>query len=191
MADHFKEIIPVTELFNSFPRPWCICGAWALDLFLGYKTREHDDVEIFTLRKDQLILHKHLHDWNLYYIKEGEKNLWPTGQYLQPPVHELWANKEPQNFEILLNEIDLDSWIYRRNYSILFPLSKLILKSNSDIPFLNPSIVLLYKSKALRDKDQRDFELVLPYLPTTEKIFLRNSLLLTEPRHLWLSKLSN
>ncbi|MFD6463810.1 nucleotidyltransferase domain-containing protein [Streptomyces roseolus] len=26
--------------------PWCVAGGWALDLFVGSTTREHEDIEI-------------------------------------------------------------------------------------------------------------------------------------------------
>jgi hypothetical protein len=40
---------------------------WALDLFLGRETRTHEDLDIASLRGDQLALHRHLHGWELRY----------------------------------------------------------------------------------------------------------------------------
>ncbi|QVN22986.1 nucleotidyltransferase domain-containing protein [Burkholderia pyrrocinia] len=32
--------------------PWCVVGGWALDLWHGTQTREHDDLEFTMLRED-------------------------------------------------------------------------------------------------------------------------------------------
>ena len=29
---------------QGFSKPWFVAGGWALDLYLGHKTREHSDI---------------------------------------------------------------------------------------------------------------------------------------------------
>ena len=36
----------VAENLTGVTAPWCVAAGWALDLFLGRQTREHDDLEI-------------------------------------------------------------------------------------------------------------------------------------------------
>ena len=38
----------VALLFSSVTVPWWIAGGWALDLFLGIQTREHEDIDVQT-----------------------------------------------------------------------------------------------------------------------------------------------
>jgi hypothetical protein len=38
---------------KDFGRPWAIAGGWALDLYFGFETRPHADVDIAILRPDQ------------------------------------------------------------------------------------------------------------------------------------------
>ena len=52
----------VSELFKSLNIKWWIAGGWAIDLFLGKKSRGHLDIDVLILRKDQMIIHKHLNE---------------------------------------------------------------------------------------------------------------------------------
>ena len=36
----------VAERLAALTEPWCVVGGWAIDLFLGRRTREHDDIEV-------------------------------------------------------------------------------------------------------------------------------------------------
>ena len=56
----------VSELFKSLDIKWWIAGGWAIDLFLGKKSRDHLDIDVLIFRKDQMIIHKHLKGWELY-----------------------------------------------------------------------------------------------------------------------------
>jgi hypothetical protein len=52
-----------------------------------------------------------------------------------------------------------------------------------------PEIVLLFKAKAMREKDERDFAVVVPLLDDTQKAWLRDALLRVHPGHAWLAVL--
>lgn len=43
--------------------PWWIAGGWAIDLFLGRRTRQHADTEGLVLRRDQQRVQEHLQGW--------------------------------------------------------------------------------------------------------------------------------
>lgn len=42
----------VTTFFAALLVPWWIAGGWAIDLFLGRQTREHQDIDVLILRRD-------------------------------------------------------------------------------------------------------------------------------------------
>ena len=44
----------VASFFSTLTVPWWIAGGWALDLFLGVQTREHEDIDVQILRRHQL-----------------------------------------------------------------------------------------------------------------------------------------
>jgi hypothetical protein len=47
----------VAARLAGVPPPWYVAGGWALDLFLGYQRRPHEDIEIGVLhgRFDQIV----------------------------------------------------------------------------------------------------------------------------------------
>lgn len=50
---------------------------------------------------------------------------------------------------------------------------------------MSPEVVLLFKAKHLREKDQADFERVLPLLDDQQVEWLRVNLELVHPGHTW------
>ena len=178
------------ELFSSFTRPWWIAGGWALDLFLGAETRAHEDIEIALLREDQLAVRDHLRDWDLRYALKGELHEWPAGELLEPPVHGIWARPRGSTawtLELLLNERGDDRWVYRRDPRVTLPLRDAGVVSPSGLPVFAPEIVLLYKSRDARDKDDADFRAVLPRLGASQRAWLAAAL---DPSHAWRADLT-
>src|SRR5712692_812859 len=97
----------IGKLFARFSRPWWIAGGWALDLFLGRRTRDHADIEVALLRDDQVAVREHLVDWELRYAKDHELHAWPDNSRLELPIHELWGRRRGRSsweVELLLNE---------------------------------------------------------------------------------------
>lgn len=177
---------------QCFTRPWFIAGGWAIDLYLGRMTRTHADIEIAILRRDQVALHAYFHDWLWQKASAGQFVPWLRAERLELPVHELYcfnARAEPQQLEILLNEAHGSEWVYRRDTSISRPLAQCYLTTGADINFLTPEIVLLYKSKQPRAKDEQDFAAVAPRLEPERRQWLRGAIATCAPAHRWLNRL--
>ncbi len=177
---------------RDFKPCWFVAGGWAIDLFLGKETRLHQDIEIAVFRKDQIALQDYLDEWLLRKIVNGEPIVWQRGERLALPTHEIHCFNEtaqPPQIEILLNESDETVWIYRRNRKIRRSLSKIGLKSSTGITFLCPEIVLLYKSKNPRAKDELDFQAVVKYLDAEQKQWLKNAIRVGSSEHVWLRSL--
>src|SRR2546422_11418386 len=75
----FGPVLEVARLIRGFPRPWYIAGGWAIVLFLGRETREHDDIDVAILRNDQAELRTHLAAWAFEKVVDGQRLPWPTG----------------------------------------------------------------------------------------------------------------
>lgn len=174
---------------RDFKPGWFVAGGWAIDLYLGRVTRPHEDIEIAIFRKDQTALHDYLNDWVLQKVINGEQSIWHRDELLELPVHEIHCFNEtadPRQFEVLLNEAKENEWVYRRNERVRMPLSKCQLTSDAGVKFLCPEVVLLYKSKNPRVKDERDMTAVVDHLEDERREWLKNAIAACEPEHQWL-----
>ena len=177
---------------RNFQSNWFVAGGWAVDLYLENVSRPHDDIEIAIFRRDQIALQNYLNNWVLQKVENSALSVWNRNEFLELPVHEIHCFNElsePQNFEVLLNENSAAEWIYRRNQRITKSLNKIYLTTDSGIKFLRPEIVLLYKSKKPRAKDEQDFASVVERLDAESKKWLANALENCDSKHHWLQKL--
>ena len=95
-------------------------------------------------------------------------------------VYRLDIFREPQ---------DGDTWICRRDETIRFPYEQIIEMSRGSVPYLVPEIVLLFKAKHDRPKDNADFAGVLPLLSPARRAWLAGALARVHPDHRWLDAL--
>jgi hypothetical protein len=87
------------------------------------------------------------------------------------------------------NERTADQWVYRRDPHVQRPISRAILTSDVGYPILCPEIVVLYKSKSPRPKDEGDFMIVRGAMDTEQRAWLRVALQTCQPEHPWLGAL--
>jgi hypothetical protein len=188
------------NLLTSLPEAalpqWFVAGGWAIDLFLGRQTREHSDVDIGIFRVQQRALQELLTGWNLRRIVNQRSEPWLLGEELRLPVHEIHADLGgTASLEILLAEEQQGgktpgAWVYRRDAGIQRSRSRAILRSAEGIRYLAPEIVMLFKSKLPRGKDQADFSIVLPSLSSEQRAWLFEAIKRGDPRHSWLGMLA-
>ena len=177
----FEPCGRVKRIMDKFGFPWFVAGGWAIDLFLNEETRIHGDIEIGIFRKDQMRLYRFLEKNKKYFIDnksrmgKHEKHEWRK-EYLQFPIHELYVEYGDLEIEILLNERDESNWVYRRNPKIKLDARQAILFAETGIPFLCPEIVLLYKTKNMREKDVEDITNALGKMSETQKKWLLESI---------------
>lgn len=194
-GDPFAVPRRVASLMAGFSRPWFLTGGWAIDLWLGRVTRPHEDVEIAILRKDQEEIRRHLAGWSLEKVSDtpgGHRTLaWREEERLELPVHEIHARQsvgDPRELDILLNESSRDLWMFRRDPRVTRPLSEAGI-SVARTPVLAPEIVLLFKAKAPRPRDEADFQNASAHLTPVGRRWLRDSLETAHPGHPWIANL--
>lgn len=191
----FIEPLRVANLLQGVRFRWGVAGGWAIDLFLDRVTREHQDIEVAILREDQLAVQEYLsgRGWALEYVHQGQRSPWPMGKSLELPIHELWCRSPSgplRRLEVLLNEREGDSFVFRRDARVVLPLDRTFMPSNSGIPVLAPEIALLYKSKRPNEmKERLDFSNALGALSRERRRWLFASIGLTDPQHAWLPDL--
>jgi len=183
-------------ILAGFDRPWWVAGGWAIDLFLGAETREHEDVEISVLFDDQEALREAMRSWELHVVVDtGVLSPWESGDRIELPRHQLWARRAadaPWSLEILFELGEGSDWVYRRDQRIRRPLSSFGTRAAEDaggLPIVAPEIQLLFKSSNAREKDEHDFASALPALPDEARGWLRSALTTVAPAHPWLERL--
>jgi uncharacterized protein (DUF952 family) len=185
------------EAMATFDRPWWIAGGWALDIFLGRKTRPHADLEISIMASDLRALFDHLQGWDLRLAApEGSFPRW-DGRPLVGPYHQVWARRgpgsastpeefgdDPTMLDFLVEAGDGELWRYRRHDHVSRPVTEFG-DIRDGVPFVRPEVALLFKAKQTRFKDQRDFERVFPRLDVDARKWLLWALRAVHPRHHW------
>lgn len=183
----------VAGLMMRTDRPWLIAGGHAIDLFVGRLTREHADIDVLLLRRDQQAAHEALAGWELFAADPpGQLRPWSAGETLPVGVRDIWCRPGPEapwKLQFMLDEADGDTWVSRRNPEVRRPLGELRHTSASGLPFLAPEVQLFYKARGQRPKDELDLSTALPHLSVTQRNWLRQALVLTAPGHAWLSRL--
>lgn len=191
----WQPISPVQTgtLLCCLRAPWWIAGGWALDLFAGRQTRNHADIDVEVLRRDQMEVRRCLAGWDLHTAANGVLRPWPPGKLLDDEVHSVWCRSAPDApwaMQVMFAEARGGDWVYRCLSTITRPLGEVGLLTPDELPYLAPEFQLLYKAKSTRPKDDADFSMVLPLLSPAQSRWLARALTASHPDHLWLSRLS-
>jgi hypothetical protein len=194
----FAPIAAVARVMRSFRRPWFVSGGWAIDLFVGHVTREHEDIEIGAFFPHQAELRTHLAGWQLSRIRHDAWETWTDGDTMELPDFQLQARsrrRAPHVFDIFLNPLDGDDWVSRR-HSNLRRLAKDIAGRTvahdhvpPGVPYLIPEVQLLYKAKYHRLKDDADFAAARGLMTAAQRRWLRESLTVHHPGDPWIASL--
>lgn len=180
-------------LLADFDSPWWIAGGWAIDLFAGRTTREHDDVDI-ELPRDALVgLATLLDGWEMLFAHSGSLYPWRPTESVPDEMHGLWCRPDPGSpwrFQILLARVDDGVWHYRRDPRVTRQVDEIGFRTADGWPVIAPEIQLLYKAARVRPKDQRDLEIALPLLSGVQREWLKSALETWSPDHEWLVRLA-
>jgi hypothetical protein len=183
--------VEVAQRLAGVRTPWYVAGGWALDLFLGRRTRVHGDIEIAVPEAGFPEVRQrfpgHVFD------AAGGGRIWedPTPEVLAA-VHQTWL-RDPATGNYLLDVFrephDGDTWICRHDEEIRFPYRAVIHHSRAGIPYLAPELVLLFKARHPRGKDRRDFDTTVPHMSRAQHETLAGLLARVQPEHPWLADL--
>jgi hypothetical protein len=149
--------------------PCAVAGGWALDLWLGEQTREHEDLEITVpaVFFPEVRARLEGRGLQLFSIEQAEAIALGPGDAPGPRGHQVWVMDPAVNgwrMDAFREPGDPETWIYRHTGELSAPRAWASGRTAGGIPYTAPQIVLLFKAKATRDKDQRDFDLAAPRL---------------------------
>ena len=181
----------VAERLASVTEPWCVAGGWAIDLFLGSRTRDHHDIEVAVGPRGFDAARLALADHELVVVGDG--HAWPLSEQTLALHHQTWV-RDPETgawrLDLFREPWEGDTWVYRRDSRIRLPLERVIARTPEGIPYARPEIVLLFKAKARSAKDEADLAVTLPHLDAPTRAWLRDALTLAHPDHGWLVALA-
>jgi len=180
----------VAELFSRVRAPWWIAGGYAIELAVGRAFREHADVDVLLLRRDQQAIQEALPTWEWWAADPpGTLRPWTRGEVLGDDVDDVWCRPSasaPWRIQFMLDKADGDEWVSRRNPAVRREIALLGGVSADGIPYLAPEVQLFAKAHRTRPKDEVDFAAALPVLDAAQRRWLAAAL---EKDHPWLDRL--
>jgi hypothetical protein len=186
-------IAEAKELFDPIGVPWWIAGGQAAEAF-HQMPREHDDIDISMFRK---------HVPELRRAVEGVYHVWSAGSGALRPVDDrfpepaddsdqVWLRAHalaPWRADVVLNPDREGDWVSRRDRSFSAPLGAVTWERDG-VRYLNPEIVLCFKARQRRAKDEHDFAAIVPLLGDDARGWLADYIERCEPPgHPWLDRL--
>ena len=190
---------------------YAVCGGFALDLFLGYETRAHGDIDILAFWEDRekIITYMQSKGYSVYEMLGGGKVHRITDIRVQEKLRKnifcctedcelvrLYDTEEPDVYwldfqhvglsklnyvEFLFNERTEDEFVYVRDGRVKCGLSNAVLETEG-VPYLAPELCLLFKSTDIdREGYQQDFELTVGKLSTEQRAWFERAMELLYP----------
>jgi hypothetical protein len=169
--------------------PWAFAAGWAIELF-GAGGREHEDVEVAVPIAGFAAIQRALEPYEFDIV--GPELKWAISDrqaFVQ--THQTWL-RDPATgvyvLDVFREPHDGDVWICRRDHSIRRPYSEVIRRTSDGLPYVAPEIVLLFKARWARPKDEDDLNRALPLLDPQARTWLREALEKVHPGHAWIAR---
>jgi hypothetical protein len=171
--------------------PWCVAAGWALDLFRGTQTREHGDIEIAIPAATFPAVRDRFPGFAFDAVSSGR--VWEEASPdVLAATHQTWLRDRATGdylLDVFREPHDGEIWICRHDQTIRLPYSEIIHRTPGGIPYLAPELVLLFKAKHARPKDQADFDETIPHMTPAQHRTLAGLLARAHPGHHWLANL--
>ncbi len=171
---------------------WYVAGGWAVDLHRGAVSREHGDLEIAVAGRDFPAIRDALPD--LHFSVVGSGAAWPLDDARAAArMHQTWGfDRRGGVYRVdVFREPGEAEWVYRRDRSVRVPWAEAVLAGPDGVPYLAPQLVLLFKARAHRAKDDADLAAVLPGLPDGARRWLADRLREQHPGHPWIEQVGS
>jgi len=181
-------------LLDGYAGAWWVVGGWAAQAFSGV-SRAHEDVDIAIQRVDLGDFRRHLAD---------RMHIWRNDSGTLSPVMaadpddgfpmdflQLWLRRDaasPWEYDIICDPGERGQWVNRRLPPMTLPLDVATWVDADGIRYINPQILLLFKARMAKPKDEADFSAIAPLLDERQRTWLRDTLAQVHPGHPWLDR---
>ena len=180
----------LARLMEGFARPWWLVGGHAIEAFTGVR-RHHEDIDLVILTSDFPELRAQLGDTFHLWSNTGGTFRVIDDEHPEPahPLSQIWMRenaRSPWRVDCPLNpEVD-GRWQSKRDESHVADIDEVTWMADDGIRYLNPEIVLLFKSRMAREKDSVDLANAWPLMSESQRGWLREAVRRVEPRSPWL-----
>lgn len=155
------------RLFAPLRVPWWIAGGYAVEFAVGRAFRDHGDIDVLLLRRDQLAAQHLLAGWERWAADPpGTLRRWLPGEVLPPYVHDIWCRPGPDQpqavsaksrlargvWQLMLDDAEGGDWLFRRDPRIRLPVERLGRVSGTAFRISAPEVQLLYKAGSPRPR---------------------------------------
>jgi len=176
---------------RDWDRPWWMAGGWAIDAFTG-TARAHEDIDIAIFRDDVPGLRSYLgQEWNCWAAGDGALTpLTEARPGLPAAADQCWVRAHawsPWVADVVTSPGSERQWVLKRDTSVTMPLDDAI-RAYEGIAYQRPEIVLAYKAKLVRAKDDADLARTWPLLDARARAWPQDTVALVHPGHRWLSR---
>lgn len=195
-AEEFQDIFgpwrpwrprEVVERFGTAPFPWWVAGGWAAEAG-GAAPRPHEDIDVAVLARDLAAVREWLSDHHLWEAHRGWLRPLRPGAAPAADCEQFWVRRNamsPWVLDVLLTPAEGDTWLFKRDDRIRLPLGGIGWFASDGVSYLRPELVLLFKAKLRRPKDEADLRSLVPRLDDGARLWLRDALALVHPGHPW------
>jgi hypothetical protein len=178
---------------REFERPWWVVGGWAIEAATGYR-REHEDTDVSILACDVPAFVEFMagrwHVWNnVGGVLHPLGDRWPT---VDDPASQLWLRADATSPWVMDMPLTPDAgglWTHKFLAGHVATVEEVTWSDDDGIRYLLPEIVLTYKARLRRPKDEPDFEATLSVLDESRRAWTRAALSMLAPDHPWLDRL--
>lgn len=178
---------------SGFDRPWWVVGGWAVEAATGFQ-REHEDLDVSILARDVPAFVEHL---------RGRWHVWSNAGGVLRPLGERWTDVEDPATQLWVRASATDPWVLdvpltpdiggRWTHKFLpgeeAEVDEVTWVGDDGIRYLAPEIVLSYKARLRRLKDDPDFDACRPVLTGSRRSWLRGAIERSAPGHPWSARL--
>jgi len=178
------------DFFAGFERPWWILGGWAIEAFTGLP-REHEDLDVSVLERDVEALRQHVGDrWHLWSNAGGTFRLMTDERpELQESGCQIWVRRDAQSPWVLDLPTTPDHdglWTHKKLENDVRRVEDATWVATDGLRYLHPEIVLSYKARLARPKDERDLLVAWPMLDAPQQEWLLDAVRRQDEEHRWL-----
>jgi len=176
----------VRGLLAGAPFPWWVAGGWAVE-GAGGRRRTHSDTDVAVLRDDVDAVREWFSGYHLWEAHSGTLRPLVPGDELREGPEQLWVRRaatQPWVLDLVLTPTENGEWLYKRDHRVRRPVGEIGITVDG-VHYLRPSIILLYKARLKRAKDDADFASLRPVLPEDDVAWLDEALALVAPEHPW------